>query len=577
MPKKKTTKKFIQDSIKVHGDKYDYSRVKYNTAKQKIIIVCSVHGEFQQTPCNHLTGYGCQKCGRNISSKKQKYDTKTFITNAKKLHGDKYDYSKVIYTHSKNKVTIICNIHGEFKQIAEIHMNKSGCNRCGELQSSEKQKYDTKTFITNAIKIHGDKYDYSKVIYTLSKNKVTIICNIHGEFQQTASTHLTKGGCIKCSNTYSYTTCEFIEEAKKIHGDTYNYSKVKYIKCDDKVIIICPHHGEFKQSSHSHLRGSGCKECGFEKGRDKVRLTNIDFIKKAKEVHGDKYDYSEVNYIRYGDKVNIICNKHGIFRATPQSHIQEKRGCQKCNMCPSCGLWKTYGELCYYCIPSNNNKLYKKVYEKSKEIKVVKYLREKLPDYDFIHNQSVGSECTKDDKKNSNGHLFPDIRFDCGVFNLIVEVDEHEHRGADYKCDKQRMYNIIAKLGLPCIFIRYNPDSKESNKDILLEKLKTYLELDIEEEYIWDDFGYKSEYLFYSQPKIVDTPVDIKKLKLVNKVITPVVKQDIKKPKYTKNSLSCFTVKELKDICRTNGIGGYSSMSKSVLIEWMMTKDKIMS
>ena len=151
------------------------------------------------------------------------------------------------------------------------------------------------------------------------------------------------------------------------------------------------------------------------------------------------------------------------------------------------------GKLCGYCKPKNKNKLY----QKTKEYVVVKYLREKLPDYDFIHNKSVGSHCTKDEKVNSNGHLFPDIRFDCLFYHLIVEVDENKHRGQNYKCDIQRMYDIIAKLGQPCIFIRYNPDSKKSNKEILLEKVKKYLEIDIEDNKHWDNYGFKSEYMFY--------------------------------------------------------------------------------
>ena len=164
-------------------------------------------------------------------------------------------------------------------------------------------------------------------------------------------------------------------------------------------------------------------------------------------------------------------------------------------MCPSCQLWRTNGKLCGYCLPKNKNKLY----QKTKEYAVVKYLKDHLPDYDFIHNQSVGSDCTKGEKENSNGHLYPDIRYDCGHYHLIVEVDEHKHRGADYKCDEQRMYDIIAKLGLPCIFIRYNPDSQESNKEILLQKIKDYLELDVESDgsELWNDYGFNAEYLFY--------------------------------------------------------------------------------
>jgi len=223
------------------------------------------------------------------------------------------------------------------------------------------------------------------------------------------------------------------------------------------------------------------------------KKTTEEFIQDAIKVHGDRYDYSKVEYKNSSSKVIIICKEHGEFNKQPANFILGQ-SCPKCNMCPSCGFYRTGGELCS---STCNDIAIKKYREKSKEWVVVRYLQEKLPDYDFIHNKSVGSHCTKDEKENSNGHLFPDIRFDCDFYHLIVEIDEHKHRGADYKCDKQRMYDIISKLGLPCIFIRYNPDSKESNKEILLEKVQEYLELDIEDDNIWDDFGFKAEYLFY--------------------------------------------------------------------------------
>lgn len=98
--------------------------------------------------------------------------------------------------------------------------------------------------------------------------------------------------------------------------------------------------------------------------------------------------------------------------------------------------------------------------------------------------------------KDNLYNLFPDIRFDCDYYQLIVEVDEHKHRGVDYSCDERRMYDIIAKLGMPCIFIRYNPDSKQSDKNILLNKVKEYLELDDNIE-VFNEFGLKVDYLFY--------------------------------------------------------------------------------
>jgi len=171
--------------------------------------------------------------------------------------------------------------------------------------------------------------------------------------------------------------------------------------------------------------------------------------------------------------VTVVCPKHGDYNVTPYNHTTHKIGCPRCRVCPGCGLWKTYGKLCVYCKPIGENKLYektKKKFEKTKEMAIVTYLKKELPDSDFIHNKSVGVACT-------DGHLFPDIRFDCIWFHLIVEVDEFEHRGANYNCDNKRMHDVTAKLGLPCIFIRYNPDSKDSDKTKLLEKVKYYLAL----------------------------------------------------------------------------------------------------
>ena len=483
--KKKTNEEFIQDAIKIHGDKYDYSKVNYIRNKNKVIIICKKHGEFEQNPNSHLKGNGCQKCYH--CCRKLRMTTKEFIEKAKKVHKDKYNYSKVIYSGSKNKITIICKEHGDFEQIPSIHLLGSGCSSCGYLSNKLKFSMSIINFIEKSKEVHGDKYDYSKVKYINTETKVIIICKEHGEFEQTPHGHLQGQGCSKCSGKYSYTTDEWIEKAVEVHGDKYDYSKVNYYGNKNKVIIICKEHGEFKQTPNSYIKGSGCSKCSGN-----YHYNTLEWIEKAKKVHSDKYDYSKVKYIKSDTKVIIICKNHGEFEQIPNSHLRG-RGCSKCNLCSSCQLWRTLGKLCEYCNPKNK----KKIYEKTKEYNVVKYLREKLPDYDFIHNKSVGAECTKDEKENSNGHLFPDIRFDCDFYHLIVEVDEHKHRGADYKCDEQRMYNIIAKLGLPCIFIRYNPDCKESNKELLLKKIEEYLELDIEEDDIWDDFGFKSEYLFY--------------------------------------------------------------------------------
>jgi hypothetical protein len=116
-------------------------------------------------------------------------------------------------------------------------------------------------FIKKTKKVHGDKYDYSKVNYISVHKKITIICTIHGEFSQEPSNHLNGQGCRKCAGNNKKTTEGFIESAKKVHGNKYDYSKVLYTICDEKIIIICPKHGEFTQSATRHLAGSNCPKC----------------------------------------------------------------------------------------------------------------------------------------------------------------------------------------------------------------------------------------------------------------------------------------------------------------------------
>lgn len=118
-------------------------------------------------------------------------------------------------------------------------------------------------FISEARKLHGDRYDYSKVEYKNNGTPVTIICPDHGEFQQKPWVHLMGCGCQKCcKNGVKLTTEEWVEKARGVHGDKYDYSKVDYKNAHSKVIITCPEHGDFEQEPSSHLCGKGCPKCG---------------------------------------------------------------------------------------------------------------------------------------------------------------------------------------------------------------------------------------------------------------------------------------------------------------------------
>ena len=328
-----TQDEFISKAKEIHKDYYDYSKVKYINNKTKICIICPEHGEFWQLPSAHLRGQGCPKCGFNKSIVNRTKNTEEFIEKAKKIHGDKYDYSKVEYNGCRIPICIICPIHGEFWQPPYAHLNGQGCPKCGIKRRCDLKKDCKDSFIEKAKQVHGDKYDYSKVEYECSKKNVCIICPEHGEFWQKPANHLSGQGCpicgcIQISRKKRKKLNVFLEEAKKIHGDKYDYSKVEYINDSTKVCIICPVHGEFWQTPNLHLRGCGCKKCrGFI--RDYKHLTTEEFIKKSKEIHGDRYDYSKVEYINSSTKVCIVCPVHGEFWQTPKQHLKGC-GCRKC-------------------------------------------------------------------------------------------------------------------------------------------------------------------------------------------------------------------------------------------------------
>lgn len=153
------TGKFIEKAIKIHGEKYDYSKVDYKKSNIHITIICKKHGEFSQTPNKHIMNRGCPKCGKISSMMSQRKTKEQFITDAIEKHGNRYDYSKVNYINSQTNVDIICKIHGQFSQLANNHLNGEGCYKCGRISCGQKQTKLHETFITESKEIHGEKYE----------------------------------------------------------------------------------------------------------------------------------------------------------------------------------------------------------------------------------------------------------------------------------------------------------------------------------------------------------------------------------------------------------------------------------
>lgn len=265
MPKKLTSKEFVEKAKKIHGDKYDYSKVEYVNGQTKVCIICPEHGEFWQIPNSHLLGFGCAKCAKKKAGETRKKTTEQFVEEANIVHNGKYNYSKTDYKGKDTKVCIICPIHGEFWQAPHNHLNGAGCPKCKYEIFREKHKDTTETFIEKARLVHGSKYDYSKVKYVDSHTKVCIICPEHGEFWQRPNNHIHGWGCAKCSGQYKKTTEEFIELSKTLYPEKYEYTKTKYVNGKTPLIITCKKHGDFKVYPNDHLKGQECPECTIYK------------------------------------------------------------------------------------------------------------------------------------------------------------------------------------------------------------------------------------------------------------------------------------------------------------------------
>lgn len=335
MSKRLSTLEFTTRARIVHGDKYDYSRVEYNSSHDKVCIICPEHGEFWQTPNDHLSGKGCRKCAAIATSCRNQSTTKKFIEKAKTIHGDKYDYSLTIYQGSHNKVCIICPKHGEFWQSATNHLCGLGCEKCKNEKVRDLKSKGRDEFIREARVIHGDKYNYDEVIYKNNRSRLRIICPTHGAFYQMAGNHLRGCGCQKCAWEYknaqkTKSTEDFIVEARKIHGNKFDYSKTIYVGANIKVCITCPIHGDFEQTPSSHIHGTGCPICSTIKASNQLRSSANEFIAKANIVHSFKYNYSQVEYVNAITNVCVICPEHGAFYPTPNNHLRGS-GCPICD------------------------------------------------------------------------------------------------------------------------------------------------------------------------------------------------------------------------------------------------------
>jgi len=191
----------------------------------------------------------------------------------------------------------------------------------------------TEVWIKRARAVHGDRYDYSKSDYTVYGAHITITCPEHGDFVQKENNHRNGCGCPECGVTArrekrSHSFKSFVEAASKVHNYTYEYPEQHIYNSRTKARILCPVHGEFSQLVYQHVAGKGCKACGYEKNGKRTQLGVSEFLTRAKEVHGDTYEYMS-GLSGMHKNIRIKCAVHGEFKQTPSNHLKGA-GCPKC-------------------------------------------------------------------------------------------------------------------------------------------------------------------------------------------------------------------------------------------------------
>lgn len=345
MGAKITRDEFVAKSIAKHGYTYDYSLVEYADSKTPVQIICPTHGPFMQAPSNHFAGKGCRKCASQAAGDRYRKSSDSFVEQAHKVHGDLYDYSDVDYKTARLKVTIRCKVHGPFDQVPYVHLKGAGCPECGNEAIGRARRTTQEQFIAQAREKQGLKFDYQGAHYVDAWTPLTIGCPVHGAFVQTPVAHLhgTIYGCPQCASDDASNrgrgprparpqdrlgTAAFRERAATVHAGKYDYSLVQYQTSKDKVSITCPVHGEFRQAASDHLSGKGCPKCRNDSNSAAQRQPVESFVARARAVHGEKFDYSQVVYKTARLPVTIVCPVHGEFQQVPGHHL--KSGCRLC-------------------------------------------------------------------------------------------------------------------------------------------------------------------------------------------------------------------------------------------------------
>ena len=331
------TEDFIQKAISIHGNTYNYENTVWINAVSKVKIGCNIHGEFEQSPNNHLSGQGCNKCARRMWI----FSTEEFIAESRKVHGDEYNYSLSVYTKMLEPLIIICKIHGNFTQSASNHITHSqGCYECGRNKAIISRRKTLDEFIDESKKRHSLLFDYSRITSETYVNRSTPVeigclqCNEY--FHQQPCDHLSGSGCPFCRNKTELILYKFLTEVngfmvsiQKSFDDCRNFKPLPF------DMFLYEYNILFESDGDQHLKHvpryhkkvdlKERQETDFKKmnyalknGFTVIRIYQMD-------VYGNSYDWKTdlLNHIRHYDTPQIIyLSKNNKYNEYHQKYIE---------------------------------------------------------------------------------------------------------------------------------------------------------------------------------------------------------------------------------------------------------------
>lgn len=292
--KKFTQDEWVQVANVKHDYFYDYSLVNYVNGSTKVKIICPIHGVFEQGPLLHSNrGDGCPKCGKESMANKSRTSVEDFIKKSREIHGDRYDYSLVRRFKTLNdKLNLVCPKHGVFEQSGLGHLQGLNCEKCSYEERAANRIQSKESILERLKKMCPNlKYDLSN--YKNRKSVIKYKCKEHGWVEQELGCHLVGKDCKYCNTTNGgkpLTTEQFIENARRVHGDRYDYSEVVYVNNSKKVKIKCKHHGYFYQKPNGHVDSQmGCSVCARVSSSFRRGKVGSDITEEARNIENFLY------------------------------------------------------------------------------------------------------------------------------------------------------------------------------------------------------------------------------------------------------------------------------------------------